>query len=141
MGDNASAFRALDDRIARLRVVANLPDEAMPDVANAIAKDIDRQIAAGETPDGKPWAPRKDGAPALRNIGKHLSVGVVGRTVIVRIRSKHVVLHHFGFNRGRGSVKDKQRQILPIGKIPPSMARAIREAIGERFGAIMSGGG
>jgi hypothetical protein len=141
MADNASAFRILDDRIARLRVVANLPDDAMPDVAAAIAKDVDRQIAAGETPDGKPWEPRQDGGAPLRNIGKHISVGIVGRTVIVRIRSKHVVLHHFGFNRGRGTPKEKQRQILPIGKIPASMARAIREAIGERFGGIMSGGG
>ncbi len=138
MTGNASAFRALDDRIARLRVVANLPDEAMPAVSAAIAKDVDRQIAAGTDPDGKAWEPRKaDGARALANIGKHISVGIVGRTVIVRIRSKHVVLHHFGFNRGRGKPAEKQRQVLPIGKIPTSMARAIRDAIGERFGAIM----
>lgn len=136
---NASAFRILDDRIARLRVVSDLPDEAMPYVAKAIGKDIDRQVAAGKSPDGKTWAPTKDGAPALRGIGKHIAVGIVGRTVIVRIRSKHVVLHHFGRNRGRGNPQDKRRQILPVGKIPESMASAIRAAVEKRFGQIMGG--
>ncbi len=129
----ANGLKVLNDRIARLRILVDLPEDAAPVVAQSIAKEIDRQIAAGTDPDGNPWAPRKaDGGKPLTRAAKDIVVGVVGKTVIVRIRAKHLVLHHFGFSRGK-----VQRQVIPIGKIPDRWATAIRASVSKRFGDIM----
>ncbi len=131
-----NGLEILSDRIARLRVLVTLPEGAAPLVASAIGKELDRQIAAGTDPDGTPWEPRQaDGGKPLRGTAGHIAVGVVGSTVIARLRSKHHVLHQFGCSKGR-----VRRQILPSGAIPDRMAKAIRTALERKFGEIVGGG-
>lgn len=126
-------FRVLNDQIARLRIVAKLPEEALPKVASAIGKQIDKQIHAGTDPYGKPWAPRKaDGSKPLQDVGKHIRVGIVGRTMIVRLMTRHAVLHHFGNARGR-----VKRQIIPSKTLPDTWAVIIEREVEKQFAKTM----
>lgn len=132
----ADGFRVLDDRIARLRILVDLPEEAAPEVAKGIARSIDKQLAAGTDPNGVPWERRKaDGAQALRKVGKDIKVGVIGKTVIARIVTKHTTLHHFGFSKG-----NVKRQILPQKTLPDSWKQEIHAAVSAKFGDIMGEG-
>ena len=122
----ADAATFVATKVAQLRLMARVPREAVRPVADVVKREIDAQLAAGTDPLGEPWPEKAGGGKALRDIGKHLVVGILGQTIIVRIKARHIVLHHFGYARGR-----KKRQVLPSDGIPPKMARAIDVEIYE----------
>jgi hypothetical protein len=126
-------FQILDDHIARLRVLVDLPKDGADRAAGLIRTEIGRQVAAGTDPEGKPWAPRKaDGAQPLVNAAKDIRVAGYENLIVVRILARELVLHHYGYARG-----NVRRQIIPIGKLPDSWASAIKKSLEEEFAKTM----
>ena len=132
---NAAAFRALDSRIAMLKIVADLPDECVPAVADAIDKETKRTIVASTDPDGVPWKPKQDGGGFRFVTPSDIVTGAIGRTIITRIKTRHVVLHHLGYARG-----DVERRVIPVGRIPSRMNDAIKKAVVAQFERITKEG-
>jgi hypothetical protein len=126
------AFREIEAQIRRLREVALLPRVAAPAVAEALKEGLERQIAAGKSPDGSTWAPRKeDGGRALVNAAKALAVVPIGTYVLARLKGPEARHHH---GRGKGGVK---RQILPTRSLPAPLVQAIEAVIVETFARTM----
>jgi hypothetical protein len=123
----ADGFAELDAQIARLRSLPHLARDSAPAVARAVEAEIVRQIGRGVGPDGKAWAPTEDGNRPLQNAAKALTVRALGTTIICRLDGPEA-RHHLGFVRG-----GKVRQILPTGKIPDPMTRAIRSVVERKF--------
>ncbi len=115
---------ALSELAARLRAIptlgAAIAAEAAPS-CQAIAKAT---AAAGTTPEGAPWAPRKkDGARALVNAADAVTARPEGATVVLVLSGVNV--YH-----------QKTRRILPdpnVG-IPPQYREAILAAAGRVIG-------
>lgn len=129
----ADGHAALDAQIRRLRELENLVPDAAPAVANTLDKEIRHQIARGVGPDGQRWKPTKKGERPLQNAAKALTVRPVGNVVLATLEGPEA-LHHLG--RARGGVR---REILPTGKIPEPMTKAITKVIEERFTKTMGG--
>ncbi len=132
---NAAGFRALDSQIAMLKVLVDLPDECVPGIARAMEQETHRTIAASTDPDGVPWPPKKDGAGFKFVKASDIAVGAFQRTIIMRIKSRPVVLHNNGYARG-----DVVRRVIPVGRIPARMAAQMKRAAVEAFNRITSGG-
>lgn len=102
---------------ARLRALPSIG----PQIAKAAAADVlaeaQATAAAGTTPTGEAWAPRKDGARALPKAATALSVRVDGDVIVLVLDGVYVY-------------QQKKRPILPtfgLG-VPPKIAAAIRDA-------------
>ena len=128
-----SGLDDLDRMIASVRALPGLAKRAAPDVADALEAELHRTIAAGQTPDGKPWQPTRDGATPLTGAAKALGVAAVGATVYVRLVGVEA-RHHLG--RARGGI---ERQVIPT-ELSPRMAAAVHEVLGRHFVETIGGG-
>lgn len=124
---------ALDAQIAKLRRLATFVGGSAPVVALAVKREIGAQIAAGRGPDGKAWKPTKAGTPALRGAAGALTVKAIGSVVVATLTGVEA-RHHFGAVKGK-----VKREILPTGKIPDPVTRAITRVLTGEFNAIMAG--
>jgi len=129
---NAAGFAALDRRIAAVRALPELRKQAAPDVADALERELRRQIAAGTDPDGKPWPLTQDGRKALATAAKSLRVASLGSTVIARLVG-HVARHHNA--RARGGV---ERRILPSQLTAP-IKRLVADVLRRHFREALGG--
>lgn len=127
---NASAFAVLEDKIAQYRVkLADVPDSVVEDVAGILDEEQRRTIAAKVDAYGQPWTPKKrDDGPFRFVEPGDVVTGAIGRTIITRIKTRHVVLHHLGYARG-----DVVRHVIPVGKIPPRWAARIKARVLRAF--------
>lgn len=133
MSDNTGGFEALDTLIAKVKKLGLFPETVARRVAPLILAEAKRTAAAGTSPDGKPWEPRKaDGGRALANAADHLSVRVEGSRVTLVLRGPDV-LHN------AGTARAVRRQILPDSGagIPKNMLRALERAGVELFQEIV----
>lgn len=152
----ADPFRVLQGQIAMFRVVADVPDEMMPDMASIIGSEIKRTAGAGQDPDGVPWAPKRDGKPFTFYKPSELNVGIIGRSVIVRLTTRVLTLHHlghaWGYNsdkatahegsghsvRGRSAVE--ARRVIPTDRMPALMVGKIKARLVQRFETAVANG-
>lgn len=115
MDADLSALTAL---AARLRAIPSLGEAIATEAAAGVLEAAQGTAAAGTTPDGEEWAPRKlDGARALPNAASALSVRT-DRDVIVLVLSGVYVYQH------------RKRRILPgfgLG-VPPRITEAVEAA-------------
>lgn len=102
------------------------------ELRDVVDEDLRRTIAAGTTPDGTPWKPRKDGGRPLQNAGGALTVGVAGSTIIARVTGP-TAIHHFGTG------KDPTRQVLP-SSMPPSLFEKLKRAAFAKMRAVLGVG-
>lgn len=133
----ANGQRELRAMIDRVRQLPDLGKRAAPDVAEAITGVLDAQVAAAETPQGKPWAPKKEGAgKPLANAAGKIRAVAVGARVFVRLRGVEA-RHSTG--RVRGGVR---RQILPdqADGVPPKMVEAIMPVLTDHYLRTVRGG-
>jgi len=121
-------FAELDRMIECLRTLGPaLTTEAAPAVAKAVERELDAQISRAVGPDGRPWKATQDGRTPLRNAAKALSVRAIGDVVVATLEGAEA-RHHLG--AVKGGVK---RQILPTGKIPDPVTRAIKTVLTTAF--------
>lgn len=108
----SSGEAQVDAWIASLR---GLPRELRAQRFAEIAlEDVKRTAAAGTSPTGVAWKPRKDGSRALENAASHLSAVVSGQRI-------HLVLKGPDAIHNYGTTKDPKRQVLPT-TLPATMA-------------------
>jgi len=80
-----SGFSALDEMMISLSRLGNV--EELARLAASAVQAANRQTAAaGTSPDGVAWAPRKkDAAPALQNAAAAVQAAAVGSKVVLRL--------------------------------------------------------
>lgn len=126
IGRHIAAFNAL----ASPEFIARTAAEAADVIEDVLESDLD----AGKDAYGLPMARRKDGKPALVGaFRKYVRVDPIGKVVLIRLRGKAPVLHHFG--RGRG--KDVERRIIPTAGIPVHWLPLLRGAVIKVAGGIL----
>lgn len=114
---------ALASMIERIRAVRTLGGpEALTEIAREVNAELDASAAAGTTPDGAPWAPRKDGGRPMVNAPDAVAAAVVGDGVLVVLRGNEV-FHHFGV---RGA---PARHVIPAGALPGKLGQAIQRGL------------
>lgn len=130
----AGGDEALAAFIDRVRKLGTLGADAAKIAAPLVEKAMKRTAAAGTTPDGQAWQPRKDGGRPLVNAADALSAEAVGPVVVGKLEGVEV-LHN------RGTKRMPQRQILPdLGAgIPKVIGDALTEASQKAFGRTMGG--
>ena len=124
----------LDDMIASLLRLAEMPDEAAKLAAPIVEKVAKAQAADGLAPDGEAWTPKKDGGAPLKNAAKAISVEAIGNVVRVKLAGVEV-LHNFGTHRL------PKREIIPTrsNEIPPAYAAAIKAGADAAFDKLVRG--
>ena len=128
----------LDELVERLRGI----DRAGVEIAEAAKVEIleiaRETAAAGTTPDGASWAPRKaDGGRALEKAASAISAVVSGttRAILTLVLSGPYVFHH-------GAKGKRQRRILfdPAQGVPDRMRAAIERAAAKVIARRVGGG-
>ena len=129
----AEGRQALRAHVAKLRSLGTLAETSAPAVVEAVRREIGRQVAQGQGPDGTPWAPTQAGERPLRRALKHVVVRALGTVVLVRLGG-HYARHHLGAVRGK-----VRRPVIPTDRLPDPVTRAIRAVIEGRFHRLMGG--
>jgi hypothetical protein len=129
----ADAEAALERLRQRILAIGQTPEAIAPEVAREAKAIIDRNIANGQGPDGKPWKPTKKGEKPLRGAAAAVSARADGSRVVLTLTGPEA-LHHLGWARG-GVV----RQILPYRNLPAPFLLAIKRAVAKHV--ARSGGG
>ncbi len=110
---------ALTALAARLRALSTIGVAIAREAAPLILEEAKKTAAAGTTPDGTPWKPRKaDGARALVNAAAALSVRTYEDVVLLVLSGVNVY-------------QQKTRPIIPMklsDGVPTAMAEAVRTA-------------
>ena len=120
---SAQALAAIDDWIDRLKSIHELENVAPAALAGTILAAVTTTAAAGQSPEGVPWAPRKaDGGRALANAPAALSTSVAGNVVFLHLDGIET-LHQWGTS------KIPARPTLPTGGVPVKLGNAIREGL------------
>lgn len=102
------------------------PEQYLPPAAQEVKAHISKTIAAGTSPSGKAWEPRKkDGGKPLQNAAAAVDVRVAGDTIIVELTGPEV-FHHYGV---RGA---KPRNIIPV-EIDETLGSAIHRGVAKPF--------
>ncbi|HYG68649.1 MAG TPA: hypothetical protein VD838_13355 [Anaeromyxobacteraceae bacterium] len=124
----------LERMIERIRAVPGIAKRAAPDAAEAVREALARTAAAGTTPEGQAWAPRKDdGGRPLVGAEQALRAAAVGTRIFIRLEG-HVARHHRGIARG-----GVERRLLPEKGITPAIGKAIREVVTDHFRRTVEG--
>lgn len=125
----------IDRMLKALKNLEKLDDTLVKDMADVVRDSLNKTIAAGQDPDGKPWAKRKKGTkPVLVHAADALTVLAVGEQVLSRVRGP-TALHSKGAAKGK-----VERRVLPYGsKIPKSMLAGIHVMLKKKFDEVMGG--
>lgn len=118
--------------------IESLPDELLHEhigeLATAVRVELNRTLAAGEQPDGTPWAPRKRGTrPVLVHARDAVIVRGIGKQIFVQVHGVHA-RHHLGWVKGGTT-----RPMIPTKgeKLPPNILDAMRRVIESAFDKAM----
>lgn len=133
----SDGFALVDRMIAAARAAGQLPQKTAELAAPLIDAALKKTAAAGTTPSGEPWAPRKkDGGRALEGAAAAISTKAVGSAVRVTLTGP-AAIHHYGEAK-RGTPR---RQVIPdAGELPAPVVEAVREAAGKAFARAVGGG-
>ncbi len=113
----------LDALIAKLRRSRDFVRQAAPAAAAAMQDALRATAAAGTTPDGAAWEPRKkDGARALAKAASAITVRAVGTVLLAKLPFPYS-MHDAGHGHA------PKRQILPSGSPPAAVLEAIKGAL------------
>jgi hypothetical protein len=128
------ALKTIIDRIE------DLPDALLRanigKLAEAVRIELNRTLAAGTTPDGKPWEPRKRGtAPVLVHARDNVIVRGIGNQIFIQVYG-HYARHHRGWVKGGTA-----RPMIPLKgeRLPAPMLDAMRRVIEASFNDVMGG--
>lgn len=91
--------------------------------------------AAGTTPEGQAWAPKKSGGRAMPRAAQAVTAKPLP-TVVRVILTGVEVFHHFG----RGIAEVRRRIIPDTGTIPDIVAKALERAADAAFDRLVRGG-
>ena len=116
---------ALDPILASLNAIAE-PGQYLPPAALEVKKHLASTIAAGTSPSGKKWEPRKnDGGKPLQNAAAAVDVRAAGKTIVVELTGPEV-FHQYG--AGAAPV----REIIPK-EVDEKLGQAIQRGVVKPF--------
>lgn len=125
---------SLEEMTAALRGLDELGRRTAAIAAPLLEEKLKATAAAGVSPEGKPWAPRKDGGRPMAHAAARVSVRSFGTVVRVVLEGPEV-WHHFG---ARGATR---RPVIPDGGGPvPGIVNAVLEQASDRAFAALTGG-
>lgn len=119
--------RELDEIIARLRRLPKIVEEVAPELAKELKSAIASNVAAQRGPDGKKWAPGKDGQDLLQNAMASVDVIAVGNVIVATVRGP-TARHHLGIAKGR-----VKREVIPTKKIPAPFIEAAKRILARKI--------
>lgn len=146
-----SGYAALEAFIAGVEQIRELNEKVAKAAVEPVAEVARASAAAGETPAGETWAPRKDGGKPLAGAAAAIKPSSKGTQIILQV-GPPFVFHHWGAGGSSTTKKAQQerarharaaaasgtkskfhaprRQILPVAgePIPDAMKEAIVEA-------------
>lgn len=121
-----SGHAELEAMIRKIRLIPELSRKTAPAAAESFDRELRAELAAGRSPDGEAWAPKKDGGRALANAGSNaITTAAIGTRILTKTRA-----HYWAHNRGTSKVP--QRKIIPT-ELTPKLADAIRRPLVEAF--------
>lgn len=127
----------LDAMIAKLKKLGGprMPERVAELAAPLVEAVAKKTAAAGTTPLGQPWQPKKGGGRPMVHAADHVRATAQGRVVSLVLRGVDV-FHHKGLG-GR-----PRRQVIPDGaSVPPAMWHALRQAARKAWLEVMRGRG
>lgn len=124
---NGGGFAALDAHIARIRDLPGALERAAPALASDLQVEIRKDLAAGRSPDGETWAPRKDdGGRAYAGAAGAVSVASSGTLIVATLSGPELYGH-------RGVRGAEPRRMLPT-----SLSARVVARWRERIGAVLA---
>ena len=125
----------IDDMISALRKLGakDIEEKIAKKAAPLLEAALKKTLAAGQTPEGKQWAPRKaDGGRAYANAASKVTAKAYGSLVKATLTGPEVYAQY-------ASHGIAQRQMLPDAgaAIPASVTNAIEEAARQVFEEAM----
>lgn len=128
-------YAQLDAMIAAIRRVGVLPATVAKRAVDPVLAELRASAAAGTSPDGQAWAPKKDGGRALENASQAVAVKASGTVITASLVGtstgdvKVQAIQHYGTKR------IPARPILPMsgGGIPERIRAAILETAKKAF--------
>lgn len=125
----------LDAILERIRSLGGLAEEAARAAAPLVEAAAKRTAAAGTTPSGEAWAPKKDGGRALAHAADAVSASAAGPTITITLADPEA-----WHQRGVGTHTPK-RQVIPEAgdDLPPQHAAAIEQGTRQAFQRLTGG--
>lgn len=122
---------ALDSMLKSLRDLADprrVGEETAKRAAVTMQRALTATLAAGTTPEGHAWKPKKDGGRPYEHAAQHITTAATGTLVVTTLRGPDVFGH-------KGTNRIPRRQMLPDAgaAIPASVERALTEAARQVF--------
>ena len=115
-----------------------LADGFTPDVARRASPLVEQALkasaAAGTTPEGQAWAPKKTGGRAMPNAAKAIAVKAFPTVVRVVLTGVEVFGHY-----GKGAMQVARKIIPDTGAMPKVVAEALKRASDEAFAKFFGG--
>lgn len=131
MGPVTDGAVVLRGWVEKLRKLESMGDRVIADVAKEIERELQTTARNERTPDGRAWPEKKTQGRALAHASDKVRVRVARGAVVVSLTG-HYARHHLGAVRGK-----VRRELIPTGKIPDAMTKAIRRVVEREFRAIM----
>ena len=119
--------------ISKLRALGVAPARVAEVAAPLVEAAVKETAAAGESPDGKAWRPRKDGAPALANAAAAVKARALGAVVQLYLQGTST-----GSQKVQ-AIQNSRRSIIPAkGEGAPKVVlKALERAAAKVFLEIM----
>ncbi len=114
----------LNEMLEALRDLHELQERVAKLSAPRIEQAVRAQAAAGLDPEGRPWAPTKDGRRPLAHAANAIHVDALGGVVVIVLTGKEV-FHHFG------AARVAARRIIPDSEVPERIRRIIADVAAE----------
>jgi hypothetical protein len=134
-------FAEMDRMIASVRELGRAPSEVATIAAPLVSAEAKKTAAAGTTPAGEAWAPKKDGGRALENAAAAVSAVVVGDSVVqIRIDGTSTGSQKVQSLQHNGTGRIPARALIPKAgdDIPPGVSRALKTAATQFFKKTVS---
>ncbi len=130
---------ALDGLAAKLDAIAGVGGAIAADAAPGVQAAARKTAAAHTDPEGKAWAPTKDGRAALPNAPSAITAVVSGTTTaVITLILKGVYIYHQR-SKSKGKKGLPRRVILDIEDVPPAIAQVIAESAKRVLRRTMEG--
>ncbi len=126
----------LDEMIASFRNLETLEARTAALAAPLLEKASKEQVAKGLTPEGTPWAPKKDGSRALVNAAEHVHAETSGETVTLVVDGPEF----FHQTVKEGGTLPRRKLIPGVGDALPPHLRAALDTAGARAFSEITGG-
>jgi hypothetical protein len=124
----------LDEMIDAFHSLGTIDERTAKIAAPLLDQAVKQTAGAGQSPEGKPWAPTKTGRRAMANAASHIQTRAFG-PVVKQTLTGPDVFHHYG-TRG-----EPRRAVIPDagGMLPTVVGNALDKASAQAFDELTSG--